>query len=396
MLSTLLAWRVARTLLITISVFAASWPAAVAADGSGDVVGVVTNGTFGGTVPAGLPVTLTKYVSGVAVETLATEAGDDGKFAFADLETVPRVVYQVHVEHLATRFTGDLFSLSDSRPAEVGVTIYEVTDADPGIEIARHVVVYTPEADKTVRALEIVTLTNPSDRAFVPAQDAANQLSLPLPPGAFDFVVMLGFDPEQVEFVGNRVAIERALSPASNQISFAYSFPWRLDGIDIPRRAPFRTVELVIMAPAGDLSVVADRIERTVETTIEGRDLWVWRNVEPLAAGADFSLTVIDPSPSMASRISAVTSGQWGLASIAVALGFLLVYSAIRFGRSGLGPGRLSSEDRAGALLELIAGSGERSENEAERAAWEAELIQILESDDQLAKKVLGVSDIAD
>ena len=60
------------------------------------------------------------------------------------------------------------------------------------------------------------------------------------------------------------------------------------------------------------------------------------------------------------------------------------------------GRGDVGGGDRAGALLELIAGSGERSENEAERAAWEAELIQILESDDQLAKKVLGVSDIAD
>ena len=100
---------------------------------------------------------------------------------------------------------------------------------DPGVEITRHVVVYTPQSDTAVRALEIVTLTNPGDRAFAPGQDAANPLSFPLPQGAFNFVVMLGFDPEQVEFGEDSLSIKRPVYPGLNQISFAYSFRgvWR-------------------------------------------------------------------------------------------------------------------------------------------------------------------------
>ncbi len=387
---------IARALSIAMALFVVAWPITVAADGSGVVVGVVTNGTAGGTVPAGLPVTLTKYVVGVAVDTTPALADENGKFGFEGLETDPQIVYQVQVEHLETRFMGDPFSLSDSNLAEVGVTVYEVTHADPGIEIARHVVVYTPESDKTVRTLEILTLTNPSDRAFVSGPDATNKLSFSLAPRAFDFVVMLGFDPEQVEFARTDFSIGRPVTPGSNQISFAYSFPWRLDGIDIPRLAPFTTGELVIMAPAGELTVGADRIERTDDATIEGRNLWVWRNVEPMAAGADLILTVRDPSPSTVSRLSAVTSAQWGLASIAVTLGSLVVYSAIRFGRSGLGPKRISKEDRARALLELIAESRDDGVADSERKAYKDELIQILDSDDRLATKLLGASEIPD
>jgi hypothetical protein len=391
-LSTVSAWGIARALPTAIALIVAAWPAAAAADGSGIVAGVVTNGTAGGTVPAGLPVTLTRYVAGVAVETIEGQADADGNFRFEELETDPQVVYQVQVEYLATRFAGDPFSLSGSERAEVEIEIFEVTATDPGIEIARHVIVYTPASDKGVRALEILTLTNPSDRAFVFEQDETNPVLFSLARGAFDFVVMIGFEREQVEFVENGVSIRRPLSPGANQISFAYSFPWRLEGIDIPRRAPFRTLELVVMGPAGELAVGASRIERTGDVTIEGRNLWVWRNAEPVPAGAEFSLNLKDPSPSAASRFSAITSAQWGIASIAVALGSLGAYSAIRFGRSDLGPKRISKEDRARALLESIARSGD----DVERRVYKDELIKILESDDRLAKKLLGGSEISD
>ena len=382
--------RVVRAVVFAAALLAAAWPAAVAADGPGVVAGVVTNGTFGSAVPPRLPVTLTKYVAGVAVETIWTVADENGKFGFEDLETDSRIVYQVRVEHQGAQFAGDPFAFSDSDVVEVRITLYEVDFDDPGIEIARHVVVYTPQSDRAVRALEIVTLTNPSDRAFVAERDAANPLSFPLPQGAFDFVVMLGFDPEQVEFAVDGVSIGRPVYPGSNQISFAYSFPWRLEGIDIPRRAPFRTAELVIMAPAEELTLSADRVRRAEDATIEGRELWVWRNVEPIVAGEGLALAIKPPGPSLASRVSAVTSAQWGVASVGAALGSLVIYLAIRLGRLKPAPKRTSREDRARALLELLAESERDGMTGEKRKACKDELIRILDSDDRLARRLLG------
>ena len=388
--------RIARAVVFAAVLFAVAWPAAIAADGPGVVAGVVTNGTSGSAVPPALPVTLTKYVAGVAVETIQAVAEENGRFGFEGLETDNQVVYQVRIEHQGAQFAGDPFAFSDSDVVEVGITLYEVDLDDPGIEIARHVVVYTPQSDTAVRALEIVTLTNPSDRAFAAGRDAANPLSFPLPRGAFDFVVMLGFDPEQVEFAADGVSIGRPVYPGSNQISFAYSFPWRLEGIDIPRRAPFRTAELVIMAPAEELTASAGQIRRTEDATIEGRELWVWRNVQPIAAGEDFALAIEPPGPSVAARVSAITSAQWGVASVGAALGSLVIYLAIRFGRLRPAPKRMSREDRARELLELLAESKRDGITSEERKACKDELIQILDSDDRLARRLLGLSWIPD
>ena len=382
--------RIARSVLFVAALFAAAWPGAVAADGPGVVVGVVTNGTSGSTVPPELPVTLTKYVAGIAVETFNTAADENGEFGFEDLETDSQIVYQVRVEHQGAPFTGDAFAFSDSNLVEVDITIYDVEFDDPGVEIARHVVVYTPDSDKAVRALEIVTLTNPSDRAFDPGQDAVNPLSFPFPQGAFNFVVMLGFDPEQVEFGEESVSIRRPVYPGSNQISFAYSFPWRLEGIDIPRRAPFMTAELVIMAPSEELILTADRVRRVEDATIEGRQLWVWRNVEPVAAGDSLTLSISPPGPSLASRVSAVTTTQWGVASIGAAVGSLLIYLVIRLGRSRPARKRTSKEDRARALLELLAESERNGLTAEERKDRKDELVRILDSDDRLAGRLLG------
>ena len=274
--------------------------------------------------------------------------------------------------------------------SQVDITIYDVESDDPGVEIARHLVVYTPQSDTAVRALEIVTLTNPGDRAFAPGQDTANPLSFPLPQGAFNFVVMLGFDPEQVEFGEDSLSIKRPVYPGSNQISFAYSFPWRLEGVDIPRKTPVRAVELVIMAPVEELFLSSDRFRRGDDATIEGRQLWIWRNVEPVAAGENLTLAIRPPGPSLASRVAAVTSTQWGVASIAVALGSLLIYLAVRLGWSRPVRKQLSSEDRARALLELLAESEGNGMTDEERTACKDELVRILDSDDALARRLLN------
>lgn len=382
--------RLARSVLFVAALFAAAWPGAVAADGPGVVVGVVTNGTSGSAVPPELPVTLTKYVAGIAVETLNTAADENGEFGFQGLETDSQIVYQVRVEHQGAPFTSDAFAFSDSNIVQVDITIYDVESDDPGVEIARHLVVYTPQSDTAVRALEIVTLANPSDRAFAPGQDAANPLSFPLPQGAFNFVVMLGFDPEQVEFGEDSLSIKRPVYPGQNQISFAYSFPWRLEGIDIPRQTPVRTAELVIMAPVEDLFLSSDRFRRVEDATIEGRQLRVWRNVEPIAAGENLTFAIRPPGPSLASRVAAVTSTQWGVASIAVALGSLLVYLTVRLGRSKPARKRTSKEDRARTLLELLVDSEQNGMTAEERTACKDELVRILDSDDRLAGRLLG------
>ena len=106
--------RIARSVLFVSALFAAAWPVAVAADGPGVVVGVVANGTSGSPVPPELPVTLTKYVAAIAVETFNTAADENGEFGFEGLETDSQIVYQVRVEHQGAPFTSDAFAFSGS------------------------------------------------------------------------------------------------------------------------------------------------------------------------------------------------------------------------------------------------------------------------------------------
>ncbi len=375
--------------VITLVIFASLFPTSISADSGGIVDGVVRNGTSGGDVPTATPVALSKFVAGVLVEEMTSATDGFGAFTFAALEIDPQVAYQVTVEFEDATFSSVPFSFNDSDRADVEVTVYEITGVDPGVRFSRRVIVFTPQRDRGVRTLEILTIANVADHAYLPNPRAADPVVYSLPPGAFDFQVMWGMRAVDITFVENGMSLARPVSPGSNQLSFAYSFPWSPGGTEFRINAPFETVELVIMAPLGEMELSSGEIQRQDDVTIEGRELSVWKNVEPIPGGAAIVLSLSDPNRSVASRIGEIASVQWGLASLALAVGSLLVYSVLRYVRSPRSPKVTSKEERAHALLKLLAESEPGAEDD-QRQAYKDELIELLKSDDQMASEIVG------
>ena len=146
--------------LFTLLIFASLFPASVSADSGGIVDGLVRNGTSGGDVSAATPVTLSKFVGGVLVEERTSATDGFGAFSFEALGIDPQIAYQVTVEFQDATFSSIPFSFRDSERADVEVTVYEITDIDPGVRVSRRVIVFTPQRDRGVRTLEILTIEN--------------------------------------------------------------------------------------------------------------------------------------------------------------------------------------------------------------------------------------------
>ena len=152
------------------------------------VVGQVTNGTPGGAVPAGLPVTL--YVSETLEETAVptTALAADGSFRFEGLSLAEGSVLLARVRYRGVLYSSDAAAFeADQRELSLEVTVYEATEDAAAVSVTRLHIFMVP-ADDRLRVAELHQVTNAGDRTFIGAEDPATgrrvTVDFSLPPGA--------------------------------------------------------------------------------------------------------------------------------------------------------------------------------------------------------------------
>lgn len=146
---------------------------AAAQSPNGVIAGQVTNGTSGGTLPAGLQVTIHGFTATEMLPSQTAEVDGNGRFRFEGLETGAGHSYVVYTEYMGIQYSSDELAF-ESGPSELqaDIAVYETTSTGEAIALSRvHFLVMT--ADGELEINEVQSFSNTGDRTYIGAEPAA-------------------------------------------------------------------------------------------------------------------------------------------------------------------------------------------------------------------------------
>ena len=300
-----------------------------AAQESAVISGRVINGTVGFEAPDGLDVTL-HVIADTGIANVARAATDaEGRFEFTGVEVITGASYAV-----AARYGDILYSVNlspDFFLAPVEVIVYEPTGTIDDIVVESDVLLLrgTVASKDSITAIEVITLTNTSDRAFIPdlSQPAMMQfLRFSRPPEALELEVASDMPGGQVITVGTGFAISSPVVPGEHRVSYSYRMPYDGDSIEFTHSFPMGagTFRLLVEAGTGEVRL-PPLVTATLPIDLGGQEYMVWE-ASNLPAAARFNIGLDGlPRPSLGSRIrEGITDGPYLKAALPALVGAVM------------------------------------------------------------------------
>jgi hypothetical protein len=215
------------------------------------VTGQVTNGTPGGALPVGDPVTLQFYSQGEWTAIFTTTLSADGTFRFTDFGMDTGSDFVTHILYQDVDYYSSPAKLTDESDIAADIPIFEPTTDPSGIVVDQMHYFIAPAGDY-VRIAEYYLIGNTSDRTYTGTENAAGRrttLTFTPPAGASD----LFFDGPGLgeRFVGDITRFDdtRPIPPGTTvvDVDFSYQLPFT-EGMRIERvmDVPISLVALIV------------------------------------------------------------------------------------------------------------------------------------------------------
>ena len=289
------------------------------------VEGVVVSGTAGESDMFGQVVTLHR-VTAAGFDDITTITDDTGAFRFENIEYDPSTSYGVSVRYQDAIYGTDL-EMSTGSPPPVTLTVYEATHDDSIVSTggASLLLAGTDTSDQTLAALEIITLVNRSDMAYVPGTGVMELLRFGLPPEATELSLdtrLIGADFVQVD---RGFALLASVPPGEHEIMFSYRFPYQGEKHTLDKSYRYGAQSLRILAPEEVVSISVEGLGEPERVMIGERQYRVLE-AEGLARGESLSLELDGlPTPGITDRVGSSLSGIRFQYAAPVALGVLMI-----------------------------------------------------------------------
>jgi hypothetical protein len=261
-LHTLYGLRVTFALLLLTLVSATAWTFPLQAGGV-TVVGRVTNGTAGGTVPASAQVSLHVSSDGEEKETHSTSLADDGTFRFENLALVEGETLVARTVYDGVVYPSDPVTVESAQgELDLKLTVYDTTEDRSDVEVVQlHLFISRVDGvDGRIRVGEYHLLSNTGDKTYVGQPDPESErrltLSYVLPEGADNLAFDgAGLEERFVEREGGFADANPILPGASTvETLFSYELPFR-DGMQVERSFEVPVASVVLLLSEGSISL---------------------------------------------------------------------------------------------------------------------------------------------
>jgi len=368
-------WRSGRMLALVVLLLGAALTTAwtsLPQESAGSVVGEISNGTPGGSIPADLTLTLHTFSEMAETGVYSTSLSGGTDFRFNDVALKPGETAVVRTVYEDVMYVSGFRTIEDETAELVmPVVIYETTTSPENVSVAQ-LHFFVNKLDGQVQIGEFAVVANTGDRTYIGSSDAtgAETWSVTLPEGADG----LEFDGAQL---GDRFtetedgfADTRPVPPgdASVETSFTYDVPFE-EGLAIEQTIDLPVRAAVLVLPEGGWGLVGEELGSAgVLDTQMGAALS--HTAGPLAAGEKLSFKLVPreegqgvpaADPGQAGSRGGLAWGlAWGLAALlAAGVAVAVMWS---WGAPGSMPGPVEKHVRAIALLDRAYESGDVSE----------------------------------
>jgi hypothetical protein len=225
---------------------------------------------------AGLTVTLQAFEGETEVHRWETTVQPDGTVAFEGLDGTTGLVYLLSAEYLAIRYFSSPFFIAPDPPAEPPVlTVYEKT-SDPSVIkiVADNSVILGPDGTSgTLRAMQVTTFENTSDRAYIGTGNGDTQLTVevPLPTMAFDLEALhnpgsLVLSPNQ----DRRVYSILPVLPGIEEMIVTYRLLYTGDSYAWSKPYPYPVERVRLLTPQRMSVLLSDQWTTLTPTDVNG------------------------------------------------------------------------------------------------------------------------------
>ena len=251
------------------------------------VRGMAVNGTSGGAVPGNLPVTL-HAIDGVAGRVASYNAITDGQgaFHFEEVAPLPGGSYVLVMDFGGMRYSSLLEEKELAGPVELEV--FDTTDELAVVEIQRQAMIIADidETTREIRALEVLSLENASDRTLLPELSNItnpadiNFLRFSLPQGAADLNVQSTLPGGDTIPMGTGFAVTAPVPPGSHQVTYSYSFPYEGDSTTFNQRLIQGATQYQVLAPVALSQMRIAPLEGKPRIDVDGTPFLVWEGTD--------------------------------------------------------------------------------------------------------------------
>lgn len=305
------------------------------------ISGQVINGTSGGAAAEGLRVQVVAFTDERSLGSWEATTGATGHFAVDGVIADDRATYVVGTEYAGVSYVDRLQRGDDGGVAPVNLNVYESAPLDPGIRFDRSAfIVSAVDAERqTIKLTEVHSLSNPTDRTFLPQPDGAGGpsglLVFGLPMHAFGLSPHLGLNAESVIQIDRGFASLDPVRPGKTEIAFSYEFPFSQSSYIFRRTLRYPVDSLRVLVPAEGPRLLAEDGLPAVGRVSLGDRAYQELHRAPLAAGDNLSVT-LDELPARPALSVPVPVGPEPIGAVGAVAGALAVLAIWWRGRGGV------------------------------------------------------------
>lgn len=260
--------------------------------GHGVVMGEIVHAS-GGEVSSGLVVTLHGFDNMQETLTETTAVLEDGTYIFDDVDIVPGRAFISSVEYQGVIYGSEVIVAGEvASIITLPILVFESTTDPTVLSIDRLHIFFEYYDPDTLKVIELLIISNNSDRTVIPADNGMPVITFDLPEGASNLQFEDGILGSRYVQTSRGFGDNAVVRPGagSHQIVFSYDMPYlrRLDLVQ-PFNIPVNAV--VIMVPEDGVKVKSDQIVEAGSRPVQGVTYQLYTG-DYIEAGSALSLSI--------------------------------------------------------------------------------------------------------
>lgn len=257
------------------------------------VVGGVVKNASGGQLPVGENVMLHVFDQMQLVYTDTTQILEDGTYSFGGIEIQPGRSYLSTVDYDGIVYGSDLVQAnSESSSVEMQVEVFDTTDDPSVLSIDRLHYFFEFLDQNTIRVVELLIISNPSEKTVKSPGENQPVVNFPLPTGASNLEFQEGDLGVRYVETENGFGDTIPIRPGSGsyQLLYSYEMPYNRK-LELKRPMPLDTQAIVILVPEESVKIKGDQIVDAGMRSVQGVQYHMY-NADGLKKGDEFQLII--------------------------------------------------------------------------------------------------------
>ncbi len=179
---------------------------------------------------------------------------EKGEFEFTEIMFLENSLYGVSVIYQDAIYVSSV-DFDQKVPADIKINVYDSSSSDKFISIQNASMVFDNfnEDLQTISVLEVITVLNDSNLAYVPGEGPMELLRFGLPEGAKNLNVDTNIFESNYVQVDRGFALIASVLPGSHEITYSYEIPYENSNFKYIKNWRYGAKNLRIIMPLGDI-----------------------------------------------------------------------------------------------------------------------------------------------